>query len=140
MCGGEEMTRNTGAGRKFVTRCLAVATMLGLYCLAALAVSGFMLSATVTPAAAQRGGGRGGGGRGGGGRGGGVGIRGGGVGIRGGGVRGGVVRGGVVRGGGFARGRGRGRGIWRGGIWYPWYAPGICIHPYTGFRVPCPFY
>jgi hypothetical protein len=129
------MTRNTGAGRKFVTRCLAVATMLGLYCLAALAVSGFMLSATVTPAAAQRGGGRGGGGRGGG-----VGIRGGGVGIRGGGVRGGVVRGGVVRGGGFARGRGRGRGIFVGGLWYPWYAPGICIHPYTGFRVPCPFY
>jgi hypothetical protein len=117
----------TGASRSLVKRCLAVMTMVGIYCLSALAISGFMLNFTVTPAEAARGdgGGRGGGGRGGGGRGGGRGVgRGGGRGV-------------VVRGG---RGRGRGRGYFRGGVWFPWIAPGYCRDPYTGFRVPCPLY
>jgi hypothetical protein len=114
------MTRNTGANRSFIKRCLAVVTMLGLYCLATLSVSGLVLSTTSTTAEAQRGG-RGGG-------------PGGGRGMRGGRGRGGVVR---ARGG---RGRGRGRGFFRGGIWYPWFGPGICIHPWTGARVFCPLY
>jgi hypothetical protein len=110
------MTPKTGVGRKLLARCLAVVAMVGLYCLATLSVSGVVLSTTSTPAEAQRGRGRGRGGPGGGYRGRGRGV--------------------VVRG----RGRGRGRGIWRGGIWYPWFAPGICVHPWTGVRVPCPFW
>jgi hypothetical protein len=120
----------TGASRSLVKRCLAVVTMVGIYCLSALAISGFMLNFTVTPAEAGRGGG--GGGRGGGGRGGG-GRGGGGRGVGRGGGRGVVVRGG--RGG-----RGRGRGYYRGGVWFPWIAPGFCRDPWTGFRVPCPLY
>jgi hypothetical protein len=111
------MTRSTGASRGLVKRCLAVVTMVGIYCLSALAISGFMLNFTVSPAEAARGG-PGGGGRGG--------MRGGGRG-----------RGGVVRGRG---GRGRGRGFFRGGVWFPWIAPGFCRDPWTGFRVPCPLY
>ena len=116
-----------GGSRSLVKRCLAVVTMVGIYCLSALAISGFMLN-YVSPAEAARGGG------GGGGRGGGGGGRG------GGGMRGGgpacaalaAVVAGVMR--------GRGRGFYRGGLWYPWYAPGICIHPYTGRRVYCNLY
>jgi hypothetical protein len=127
----EEKRMKTGASRSLVKRCLAVVTMVGIYCLSALAISGFMLNFTVTPAEAGRGGG--GGGRGGGGGGG-----------RGGGGRG-VGRGGgrgVVRGGRGVRGvrGGRGRGYYRGGVWFPWIAPGFCRDPYTGFRVPCPLY
>jgi hypothetical protein len=133
--------------RSLLGRCMRVATMLGVYGLATLGVSGIVMSGTITPAAAQRGGrggGGGGGGRGGGGRGGGGGMaRGGGM-VRGGGgmvrggARGGVVRGGVVRGGrGVVRGRGRGRGFFRGGIWFPFLAPGFCHHPWTSARVVC---
>jgi hypothetical protein len=76
----EEKRMKTGASRSLVKRCLAVVTMVGIYCLSALAISGFMLNFTVTPAEAGRGGGGGGrggggGGRGGGGRGGGGGRR-----------------------------------------------------------------
>jgi hypothetical protein len=129
----------TGASRSLVKRCLAVVTMVGIYCLSVLAISGFMLNFTVTPAEAGRGGGGGGRGGGGGGRGGGG--RGG-VG-RGGGGRGVAVRGGrgvAVRGGRGVAVRGRGRGYYRGGVWFPWIAPGFCRDPYTGFRVPCPLY
>jgi hypothetical protein len=110
---------------------------VGIYCLSVIAISGFMLNFVSTPAEAARGGGgggRGGGGRGGGGRGGG-GRGGGGRGVGRGGGRGVVVRGGGVRGV-----RGRGRGYYRGGVWFPWIAPGFCRDPYTGFRVPCPLY
>jgi hypothetical protein len=104
--------------------------MLAVYVAATFAVSGFVMGTAVNQAQARgNGGGRGGGGRGGGA------VRGGGV-VRGGGgvVRGG--RGGVVRGG---RG-GRGRGIMRGGVWYPWIAPGFCHYPVTSLRVACPYY
>jgi hypothetical protein len=35
------------------------------------------------------------------------------------------------------RGRGRGRGFWRGGVWFPWIAPGWCHHVPTSRRVWC---
>jgi hypothetical protein len=116
---------------KVLRRCLRVATMLAVYGAATIAVSGFMMSTAVNQAQAQRG------------RGGGRGAV-----VRGGG-RGAVVRGGgrgvVVRGGrGVVRGRGvrggRGRGIWRAGVWWPWIAPGFCHYPVTSQRVPCPYY
>ncbi len=116
-----------GPKRSLLTRCLSVATMLGMYCLAVLAISSYAIASAD---AAPRGGRGGGGGMARGGRGGGGGMRGGGRG-RG----GGVVRG---RGGrGSGRGRGRGRGFYRGGIWFPWIGPGICHHPWTSARVVC---
>ncbi len=127
------MRANVSAKRSLLKRCFSVAAMLGMYCLAMIAITGFAIS-TSTDALAKnggRGGGRGGGGgmaRGG--RGGG-GARGGGRGGRG----GGMSRG---RGGrGMGRGGGRGRGGWRGGIWFPWIGPGICHHPWTSARVWC---
>lgn len=105
---GKEQNR----ARKFLTRCLATAALLGVYCLATLGVSSLLITTTDT-AAQARGGGGGGGGRGGGGGGRGGGPRGGGP--RGGGPRGGFVRGG--RGGG-------GRHFWHGRWWG--YGVGPC--------------
>jgi hypothetical protein len=82
----------------FLIRSLAVAAMLGLYCVGTLSVSGLALTAATTAAEAQRGRGRSGG-------------RG-----RGGFSRGGRGRGGWGR-GHWARGRGRGhRGSGHGGV------------------------
>jgi hypothetical protein len=115
-----------GAKRSLLARCLSVATMLGMYCLAVLAISSYAIDSADAAPRGGRGGGRG---MARGGRGGGGGMRGGGRG------RGGVVRGRGSR--GSSRGRGRGRGFYRGGIWFPWIGPGICHHPWTSARVIC---
>ncbi len=115
------MTESKSAGiiRKFVTRVVATGALLAVYALSTFAVSTVVMTAGSTEAQAQRGRGRGGGGRG-----------------RGGAVRGrGVGRGVVVRGGG----RGRGRGFYRGGIWFPWIAPGLCHRPFNSVRFYCPY-
>jgi len=106
--------KEPSTARKFVTRCLATAALLGVYCLATIGVSSLLVTATDTTAQARGGGGGGGGGRGGGGGG----PRGGGP--RGGGFRGGGPRGGFVRGG---RGGG-GRHFWHGRWWG--YGVGPC--------------
>ena len=56
------MRANVSAKRSLIKRCLSVATMLGMYCLAMIAITGFAIS-TSTDALAKngRGGGRGGG-------------------------------------------------------------------------------
>jgi hypothetical protein len=41
------------------------------------------------------------------------------------------------RGRGDGRGRGGGRGVYRGGIWFPWIAPGFCHYPRSSRRVSC---
>jgi len=92
--------------RKFVTRCLAIAALFGIYFVATLGVTSLVLGGTATTALARGGGGRGGGGRGGG---------------RGGGGRGGWVGRGGGR--GVARGAGRGR-FWHGRWWG--YGSGPC--------------
>lgn len=133
------MTAQAGRARKFVTRCLAVATMVALYFVAVLATSGLVMTTTLASAQAQRG--RGHGHRGHGHRG--HGFRGHGFrghGFRGHGFRGHGHHGHGFRGGrGFGRGfgRGRGRGFLRGGVWFPWIGPGICHHPWTSARVFC---
>jgi len=105
--------------RKFLTRCLATAALLGFYCLATVGVSSLLITTTDTAAQARGGGGGGGGGRGGGGGGGGARCGGGARG--GGGPRGGGPRGGFVRGG---RGGGGGRHFWHGRWWG--YGVGPC--------------
>lgn len=121
--------------RKYLTGVLATAALLIAYAVGSLAVTGLVMTVGSDSAQAARGGGGGGGGRGGGGGGGrGAGGgrgRGGGVVVRGRG--GGVVRG---RGVGVVRGRG-GRGFWRGGVWFPWIAPGVCHEVVTSRRVYC---
>ena len=118
--------------RKYLTGVLATAALLIAYAVGSLAVTGVVMTAGSDAAQAARGGGGGGGGRGRGGGGVGRGRGGGGVGVvRG---RGGVVRG---RGVGVVRGRGRGRGFWRGGVWFPWIAPGVCHEVPTSRRVYC---
>jgi hypothetical protein len=113
------MTGNgqVGTRRKFLTRCLAVVALLGVYALGTLAVSGLAITTGVTSAQARGGGG----GRGGGGRGGGRGFG------RGFGR-------GMGRGFGRGFGRGRGRGWWGGGGW----APG-CHQPWTSAWVYCSY-
>ena len=114
------MTGNATRGtvRKFITRVLAAGALLAVYAFSTAAMTGAIMTAGVTTAVAQRGGGGRGGARGG---------RGGGRG----GARGGRGRG---RGG---RGRGRGRGFLRGGHWFPWIAPNVCHEPWTSRRVWC---
>ncbi|UZE48718.1 hypothetical protein [Rhodopseudomonas sp. P2A-2r] len=93
-----------------VTRCLAAAAMVFVYCIGLVGASAMLLAASTTSADA-RGGGRGGG-------------RG-----RGGGV---VIRGGGFRGGGY---RGRGRGY---GFGPPIVAPG-CYYSRRWGRMICPY-
>ena len=98
--------------RKYLTGVLATGALLIAYAVGSLAVTGFVMTVGSNSAQAARGeGGRGGrGGR-------------------------GVGRGGFVRGG---RGRGgRGRGFWRGGVWFPWIAPGLCHEVPTSRRLYC---
>jgi len=81
--------------RKFLTRCLAIAALLGVYCLATAGMTGLVMATTDTSAQARGGrGGRGGG--------------------RGGGWRGGG------RGGGWRGGGGR---FWHGRWWGPGVGP-----------------
>ena len=88
--------------RKFLTRCLATAALLGVYCLATVGVTSLLVTTTDTAAQA----------------------RGGGPGPRGGGPRGGGPRGGFPRGGrGVGRGGG-GRHFWHGRWWG--YGVGPC--------------
>jgi uncharacterized membrane protein len=94
-----------------LTRCLAAAALVFVYCIGLVGTSAVMLAAGTTTADA-RGGGRGGGGRGGG--------------FRGGGFRGGGFRGGGYRGGGWGRGRGFGFGP-------------RCFYNRWG-RLVCPYY
>lgn len=100
--------RAAKSSRKPVARFLAAMIMVGLYCLSTVAVSGIALTASTSAAQAQRGRGRG---------------------------RGrGVWRG---RGRGRGWGRGRGRGYWRGGVWVPWVAPGLCHVRWSSRWVSC---
>jgi hypothetical protein len=116
------MSKNISTFRSIVTRCLAAAVLLGIYCAGIVGTSALLLVSSSTTADARGGGGRGGGGRGGGG-------------FRGGGFRGGGFRGGGFRGGGF-RGRGRGWG-WGG---YGGYVEPGCYYSYRWGRVICPYY
>jgi hypothetical protein len=111
------MTESKSAGivRKLVTRIVATGALLVVYALSTFAVSTVVMTAGSTEAQAQRGRGRGGG--------------------RGRGAVRGRGRGVVVRGGG----RGRGRGFYRGGIWFPWIAPGLCHRPFNSVRFYCPY-
>jgi hypothetical protein len=60
------MSKNLSTFRSIVTRCLAAAVLLGIYCAGILGTSALLLAATSTTADARGGGGRGGGFRGGG--------------------------------------------------------------------------
>ena len=104
-----------GGGHKVLTRFLAAAALVAVYCLGTV---GIVMSTSATPAFA-RGRGGGGGGRGGGG-------------MRGG--RGGFRGGRGFRGRGF---RGRGRGF--GGVWWGGYYDG-CWWSYRWQRWVCPYY
>jgi hypothetical protein len=66
--------RAGGSARKFLTRILATSALLGAYVFTTFAVTGVVMTSSVSTAMAQRGRGRGGGGRGRGGGGRGVGI------------------------------------------------------------------
>jgi hypothetical protein len=110
------MAQSTTKRRNLLTRCLAAAALVSVYCVGLIGASTIMLTAGSTAAQAQRG-------RGGGGRGGGRGFG------RGGGFRGG----GFGRGGGFARGRGYG---FYGGPRF--VAPG-CYFSRRWGRVVCPY-
>jgi uncharacterized membrane protein len=96
-----------------LTRCLAAAALVFVYCIGIVGTSAMLLAASTTTADARGGGGRGGGGR-------------------GGGFRGGGFRGGGFRGGGFGRGRGWGRGYGFG------FGP-RCFYNRWG-RLVCPYY
>jgi uncharacterized membrane protein len=95
-----------------VTRCLAAAALVFVYCIGLVGASAMLLAASTTSADA-RGGGRGGG-------------------FRGGGFRGGGFRGGGFRGGGY-RGRGYGYGFGPRIV-----APG-CYFSRRWGRVICPY-
>ena len=115
-------TKSGGSVRKFVTGVIATGALLVLYLFSTIAVTSIVMTAGSDSAMAARGGGRGGG------RGVGRGVGRG----RGGGR-------GFVRGGrGFVRG-GRGRGFWRGGVWFPLIAPGYCHEVLTSRRFVCPY-
>lgn len=61
---GKNMAANKSSGqvRKLITRVLATGSLLAVYALGGIATTGVVMTAGVSPAYAQRGGGRGGGG------------------------------------------------------------------------------
>jgi hypothetical protein len=83
--------RAGGSARKFLTRILATSALLGAYAFNTIAMTGVVMTTSVSPAMAQRG--RGGGGRGGGGRGRGGGGRGVGIGV---GIAAGIIGGAII--------------------------------------------
>lgn len=79
--------------RKFLTRILATGALLGVYLFNTIAMTGVVMTSSVSPAMAQRGRGRGGGGGRGGGRGRGGGGRGVGIGV---GIAAGIIGGAIA--------------------------------------------
>jgi uncharacterized membrane protein len=109
------MTQTTSKRRNLLTRCLAAAALVSVYCVGLIGASAVMLTAGSTAAQAQRG--RGGGGRG-----------------RGGG---GFGRG--RGGGGFYRGGGRGYGGGYGFYGGPRFVQPGCYYSRRWGRVVCPY-
>jgi hypothetical protein len=100
-----------GRLRKFVTRTLATGALVALYAFGTAALTGTIMTADVTSAAAapkKR--------------------------------RAPVRRAPRGRAPVRRAPRGRGRGYWRGGIWFPWLAPYVCHEPWTSRRVWCDLY
>ncbi|WP_398480675.1 hypothetical protein [Tardiphaga sp.] len=107
------MAQTTSKRRNLLTRCLAAAALVSVYCFGLIGASAVMLTAGSTAAQAQRG--RGGGGRG-----------------RGGGF-------GRGRGGGFYRGGGRGYGRGYGFYGGPRFVAPGCYFSRRWGRVVCPY-
>ncbi|MET0708857.1 MAG: hypothetical protein ABWY82_18740 [Tardiphaga sp.] len=109
------MAHTSTKRHNILTRCLAAAALISVYCVGIIGASAVLLTTASTSASAQRG--RGGGGRG----------------------RGGGFRGGGYRGGGFGRGGGWGRGRGYGFYGGPRIiAPG-CYFSRRWGRVVCPY-